>query len=70
MNNCVYLAVNSLKEVNFFLINKDSMNVYQTIKVGKTHLNGAHVMDIEISPSNKRFFFGLNNGIIKAVSFK
>lgn len=46
------------------------MRIEQNIKVGKTHLYGAHVMDIEISPLNKRFFFGLNNGTIKAVSFK
>lgn len=46
------------------------MSIEQNIKVGKAHLNGAHVMDIEISPLNKRFFFGLNNGTIKAVSFK
>jgi hypothetical protein len=66
----MFLTANCLKEVSIYLISKDTMNIEQTIRIGKSHLNGAHVMDIDISAVNKRMLFALNNGTVRAVSYK
>ena len=42
----------------------------ETIKIAKGLLQGSKVGDSEISILNKRFFLGMNDGTIKAISFK
>lgn len=46
------------------------MKIEQTLKINKAQLNGAHIMDIEISPVNKRMLFALSNGMVRAISYK
>jgi hypothetical protein len=70
LNNTLFLCCNCLKEVYFYLIGKDTMKFEQTIRVARSQLGGAHVVDYEISALNKRFLIALSNGVVKAISFK
>lgn len=70
VNNTAILSCNCRQEVYFYLINKDMMKIEQIVRISRLQLGGAFVGDCEISPQNKRFLVGLNNGSVRAISYK
>lgn len=69
-NNTAIVCCNCKQEVCFYLISKDVMKIGHIVRVNKLQLGGAFVGDCEVSPQNKRLLIGLNNGSVRAISYK